>query len=277
MGQKGRTAKWVPRICNADDVVRGHVIMAAYTASGDISSILNKFQMFCRLNGFIPEAALAPWMGQMKGDHLSPGTIHQYVRSVVLNTGLRRSREARQALRVAEAFHTHKGGRGHARDISEEDALAIYSKAATDAEDHETQDALWILLVSGLRASCIGRLCEDSITLTPTALNIKLFFGKSVRRTRKRREIKIPRRGLPGPPRGFATRAAKKNNFLPKKTSNAILNKALSEAAHSLKKPKVTCGSFRRLFARRMKRLGLDVTEMMGHVSADMAKAYYLF
>ena len=275
-----RRATWEPRIVSANDIIRGHVLCAAYTAKSSWPQIVSRWSRFLQLNGMTAESALIPWIGQMREAGLSPGTIHVYVQEVIEHTALRNNAEARSVLRACECYHTHKGGRGHARDIDVRTACKIFSQVLADsdgtAEAKILNDSLWLIVVGGLRPSCVARLSPDSVSITRQFLRVKIFLSKSDRKTRKRREIEVPRGGMPKPPIGFAKRQQNWRGKRLKVVTAAKLNDLLTRACSKLRIKRITCGSFRRMFARRMKDLGFDVSEKMAHVSSDMARAYYL-
>ena len=108
----GRKAMWVPRRVSIDDIINGAYIVRAYTAHKN-TAVVQKYKTFCMVNGLSLEAGLEAWLGQMTSDGLSPGTVSTYLQTVMnLCPILHRSTEARRICAAAEAFHTHRGGRG---------------------------------------------------------------------------------------------------------------------------------------------------------------------
>ena len=234
------------------------------------------------VNGLSLEAGLEAWLGQMTSDGLSPGTVSTYLQTVMnLCPILHRSTEARRICAAAEAFHTHRGGRGHAVDMTPTEAQSIIKKAMKSHPEKAAE--LWMLLVTGARASCIDRLCGDSVHLTPAFLTLRIRFSKGVRKSRKRRQIRYPLKGLPAPPAMLRnllkSRNSKKGHILAAKAGS--LNKILAETCQALRTKRVTTGTFRRVFAQRIqpycKENQIALSEMMVHTSDDMHKAYYTF
>jgi hypothetical protein len=70
----GRKAKWTPRVLTQNDCLRGEMIVRRYTTPKNVR-VVKAFERFCFLNCLSPEAALQPWIGQMRTDGLEPGTV----------------------------------------------------------------------------------------------------------------------------------------------------------------------------------------------------------
>lgn len=278
VGDMGRAPKWIPQVVNATDIVNGHTILAKYTSRSN-TRILGKYKVFCRLNGLSPEDGLEPWVGQMVTSGLSPGTISTYVSTITqANHALSSSPRVRSLIRAVQAFHTHVGGRGHAPDVTPDVARQIASKAMKQHPELASQ--LWLLLVCGVRASCLDRLKADCVSLSKGYVTLQIRFSKGVRKLRKRRQVKYPLKDLPPAPKDFKRILTRRvHHPFPARASK--INEVLRKACESMKLPTITSGTFRRAFAARIKphckKEGIELSEMLVHTSSDMAKAHYDF
>ena len=274
----GRKTKWLPRVLTPTDILRGEVIIRKYTAKKN-HQIVRRYKRFCFLNCCSEEAGLQPWIGQMRTDGMSPGTVDTYLQTVVrASPVLSRSRSAASILRAVAAYHSHKGGRTHAPDIAQKTATTIFRQVKKKSPDFSCD--LWVMIVSGLRPACIANVDHRDFALVARRfLKVKVRFGKGVRKTRKRREVSYPLSGLPPPPKTWKSMMAKKS--YPLTCTANKMNKVLAEACKTLKIKRVTCGTFRRLFCKRIvpycKKTGVSVSSMMIHQSEDMVGAHYNF
>jgi hypothetical protein len=245
-------------------------------------SIIAKYKRFCNINGLSVEQGLTPWVGQMLESGLSPGTVDTYVQTVIKTLPvLNRSSEAHSIGHAAAAFHTHVGGRGHAVDFDQSVANKILDAVGTDYK--EEAPIFWTMMITGLRPSCMDRLFGEDITFaekfSEPHLRLKVRFTKGIRKTRKRREVFFPISNLPAPPERFIPKMKKKQH--PLRCTAQKLNSTLKEICQKLKIERVTCGSFRRLYSKRIvpycEQHHLKVSDMMLHGTDDMQKAHYLF
>ena len=262
------------------DIINSSILRAQYTAPR-YTGIKRRYKEFCSLNGLSTENGLEPWVGQMLTDGLTPGSIDTYTQTVVrCSPELIHHSEAKRILAATAAFHSHFGGRGHAQDITDDAARKIVRQAS--ALTPSLADQLWLMYTTGLRASCIDRLQGDSIKLTATSLILCIRFTKGVRRTRKRRQVIFPLKGLPKPPKSL-TKTLRKNNskrvLFP--VTAAKLNEVLKAACKKLKLKCITSGTFRRLFSMRIAKHcednNIPKSDMMVHASSDMDRAFYGF
>jgi hypothetical protein len=246
--------------------------------------VLGKFQQFLKLNGMAPDMGLEACMGQMVRAGLSPGTIGTYVTTIVTSIpSLRNSSVAKRAMAAAQAYHTHKGGRGHASDIPQ-DIIEEVTKKINEMTP-ELGPSAWIAMATGLRASCIDRLSTDGILIRGSGakrtLSLKIRFSKGVRKVRKRREVHYPLKDIPPPPKSLKRRLTGGPLSTPLPTTAANLNAALAKACDSLNVKRFTSGAYRRAFARRIRPYceanNLSVSEMLVHTSTDMVPAHYSF
>ena len=277
----GRTSKWQPHVLTFSERLKGEMMRLRYTSTTN-QSITKKYRLFCSINGLSLEQGLTSWIGQMLESGLSPGTVDTYVQTVIKALPvLNHSSEAFSVGHAAAAFHTHLGGRGHAPDFDQATVNKILDAVERDHE--EEAPIFWAMMITGMRPSCLDRLFREDIAMvkrfSQPHFHLKVRFTKGIRKTRKRREIFYPTSDLHRPPQFFMSKMKKK--LRPLSCTAQKLNTILKKMCIKLKIKRITCGSFRRLFSKRIghycEQHGLKVGDMMLHASEDMEKAHYSF
>ena len=277
----GRKSTWSPHVLTFSERLKGEMMRLRYTSTAN-KSITKKYRLFCGINGISLEQGLTSWIGQMLESGLSPGTVDTYVQTVIKALPVpNHSSEAYSIGHAAAAFHTHVGGRGHAVDFDQATAEKILDVVEKDHE--EEPPIFWAMMITGMRPSCLDRLFREDIAMTKKFsqqhLHLKVRFTKGIRKTRKRREMFYPMGELHRPPRLFMSKMKKR--LRPLSCTAQKLNATLKEVCSRMKIKRITCGSFRRLFSKRIgpycEEHGISVSDMMLHVSSDMEKAHYTF
>jgi len=272
-----REAAWTPRRIGKRDIINGSMVRAQYTPA-KYHGIKRRYLRFCRLNGKTVEQGLEPWIGQMMSARLSPGSIDTYFHSVIRSIpALFNSMEARQLQAVTAAYHTHQGGRGHAPDV-EDQAKRIISHAMMNSD---LANEIWVCYVTGMRASCVSHLQEDSVELTRKFLTLKVRFTKGIRRARKRREVDFPLEGLVPAPKSFKKVLGGRSTKCVFNVSAAKMNLVLKKSCEHLGVKTITSGTLRRLYSNRItpycKANNIPKALMMLHSYEDMDQAFYSF
>jgi hypothetical protein len=268
----GRIATWHPRKITHRDVIRGQAIRAAYGPNLRTEKRVKLwFAEFCRLNRASAEDLFLPFLGQMLNSGLSAGTAKDYMMMV---TRCRRSEAAYLARKSAEAHHT-ASRTGHAADVGLPHAQAVISRLSPGL----IRSACWLMLATGARCTDISRLRRRNIIhLNKRSLNVLFQWTKGIKKMKHRRELEYPLEGVGDAPVELLKllKSKRSNDFLFDKLTPAMVNKQLRATETN---EKTTTGSFRRLFAKRIRnhcaKKKISVSSMMLHISAEMVSGFY--
>jgi hypothetical protein len=125
----------------------------------------------------------------------------------------------------------------------------------------------------------ISRLRRRNIIhLNKRSLNVLFQWTKGIKKMKHRRELEYPLEDVGDAPVELLKllKSKRSNDFLFDKLTPAMVNKQLRATGI---KEKTTTGSFRRLFAKRIRnhcaKKKISVSSMMLHISAEMVSGFY--